>query len=174
MCRWAVRRLFKSSFFCSFLESTTCIFNSILYFSQISYKTMQNKHKIAKNNFWLSPDSFIEFCLILSSFRVVKGVIWSKLTYENNCFSTFINTPNLEFCLSSSKTKQNNTQNKTWLYTVSTNASTIPRYMTKPLNSISSVKSKIKCIHAFNPEIAQQMLYIMNDQSTKQKCTHEY
>ena len=29
------------------------------YFSQISYKTMQNKHKIAKNNFWLSLDSFI-------------------------------------------------------------------------------------------------------------------
>ena len=67
-CRRAVSWLFFSSVFFLYLESKTFIFNPNLHFHQNHYKTMQNKHNIAKNNFWLSTDSFIEFYLLLSSF----------------------------------------------------------------------------------------------------------
>ena len=67
-CRRAVSWVFFSSIFFLNLESKTFIFNPNLHFHQNCYKTMQNKHNIAKNSFWLSTDSFIEFYLILSSF----------------------------------------------------------------------------------------------------------
>ena len=69
-CNFAAGRFLESYFldFFLYLESKAFIFTSILHFHQNCYKTMQNKHNIAKNNFWLSTVSFIKCCLIPSSF----------------------------------------------------------------------------------------------------------